>query len=119
MSTLLVRQCIITFSGDARQAFLFNTSWQLTDFLDKVFYFIRPTSANLAAYERWSGTELQSSIWLGDMVDEVVKVTLYPGNTMIIPTGWIHAVVSSSDCKNCIITTKFPAHPHGFARVWG
>ena len=28
------------------------------------------------------------------MVDEVVKVTLYPGNTMIIPTGWIHAVVS-------------------------
>lgn len=28
------------------------------------------------------------------MVDEVVKVTLHPGNTMIIPTGWIHAVVS-------------------------
>lgn len=60
----------------------------------KIFYFIRPTPANLAAYERWSGTELQSSIWLGDMVDEVVKVTLNAGNTMIIPTGWIHAVVS-------------------------
>jgi F-box/leucine-rich repeat protein 10/11 len=28
------------------------------------------------------------------MVDEVVKVTLHAGNTMIIPTGWIHAVVS-------------------------
>ncbi|KAF8436936.1 Clavaminate synthase-like protein [Boletus edulis BED1] len=63
----------------------------------KVFYFIRPTPANLAAYERWSGTELQSSIWLGDMVDEVVKVTLYPGNTMIIPTGWIHAVHTPVD----------------------
>ncbi|KAG6379102.1 hypothetical protein JVT61DRAFT_11538 [Boletus reticuloceps] len=62
-----------------------------------VFYFIRPTPANLAAYERWSGTELQSSIWLGDMVDEVVKVTLYPGNTMIIPTGWIHAVHTPVD----------------------
>lgn len=60
----------------------------------KVFYFIRPTAANLAAYERWSGTELQNHSWLGDMVDEIYKVELTQGNTMIIPTGWIHAVVS-------------------------
>lgn len=39
---------------------------------------------------------MQSNVWLGDMVDEVVKVTLHAGNTMIIPTGWIHAVVSTS-----------------------
>jgi hypothetical protein len=38
---------------------------------------------------------MQSNVWLGDMVDEVVKVTLHAGNTMIIPTGWIHAVVST------------------------
>ncbi|KAI6043099.1 hypothetical protein EDC04DRAFT_2654557 [Pisolithus marmoratus] len=63
----------------------------------KVFYFIRPTPVNLAAYERWSGTELQSNVWLGDMVDEVVKVTLTAGNTMIIPTGWIHAVHTPVD----------------------
>jgi F-box/leucine-rich repeat protein 10/11 len=50
----------------------------------------------LAAYERWSGTDLQNNLWLGDMVDEVVKVTLHEGNTMFIPTGWIHAVVSMS-----------------------
>jgi F-box and leucine-rich repeat protein 10/11 len=29
------------------------------------------------------------------MVDEVIKVNLREGNTMIIPTGWIHAVVCS------------------------
>ncbi|KAG2360732.1 Clavaminate synthase-like protein [Suillus spraguei] len=63
----------------------------------KVFYFIRPTPANLQAYERWSGTEMQSNVWLGDMVDEVVKVTLHAGNTMIIPTGWIHAVHTPVD----------------------
>ena len=62
----------------------------------QVFYFIRPTPANLAAYERWSGTEVQNHSWLGDMCDEVFKVELKAGNTMIIPTGWIHAVVSSS-----------------------
>ncbi|TFK42857.1 jumonji superfamily protein [Crucibulum laeve] len=63
----------------------------------KVFYFIKPTPANLAAYERWSGTELQNHAWLGDMADEVYKVELTQGNTMIIPTGWIHAVYTPVD----------------------
>ncbi|KAF8526841.1 jumonji protein [Hysterangium stoloniferum] len=63
----------------------------------KIFYFIRPTPANLAAYERWSGTDLQTNTWLGDLVDEVVKVQLVEGNTMIIPTGWIHAVYTPID----------------------
>ncbi|KAH9946403.1 Clavaminate synthase-like protein [Epithele typhae] len=63
----------------------------------KVFYFIRPTPANLAAYERWSGSEAQNHSWLGDMCDEVFKVELTTGNTMIIPTGWIHAVYTPID----------------------
>ena len=64
----------------------------------KVFYFIRPTKDNLAAYERWSGSkEMQDSTWLGDLVDEVYKVELSPGNTMTIPTGWIHAVYTPED----------------------
>jgi len=36
------------------------------------------------------------------MVDQVTKVDLREGNTMIIPTGWIHAVV------RCLLT------PHPF-----
>ncbi|KAH9925328.1 uncharacterized protein B0H18DRAFT_1009704 [Fomitopsis serialis] len=63
----------------------------------KVFYFIRPTAANLHAYERWSGTEMQNHSWLGDLCDEVFKVELHDGNTMIIPTGWIHAVYTPED----------------------
>ena len=70
----------------------------------QVFYFIRPTPANLAAYERWSGTEMQSHSWLGDMCDEVFKVELTQGNTLIIPTGWIHAVVRTPDFRQrCVI----------------
>ncbi|KAJ3517353.1 hypothetical protein NMY22_g13986 [Coprinellus aureogranulatus] len=53
----------------------------------KVFYFIRPTSANLDAYQKWSGSDLQNQTWLGDMVDAVYKVELKAGNTMIIPAG--------------------------------
>lgn len=61
----------------------------------KVFYFIRPTPENLKAYETWSGSaDKQENEWLGDSVDCVYKIELKPGNTMIIPTGWIHSVVS-------------------------
>jgi F-box/leucine-rich repeat protein 10/11 len=49
----------------------------------------------MAAYQKWSGSELQYTTWLGDMCDEVFKVELVKGNTMIIPSGWIHAVVSN------------------------
>lgn len=40
---------------------------------------------------------MQDHAWLGDLCDEVFKVELHTGNTMIIPTGWIHAVV----CELC------------------
>lgn len=63
----------------------------------QTFYFIRPTPSNLSSYERWSSTELQDQVWLGDMCDEVFKVDLKSGDTMIIPTGWIHAVYTPVD----------------------
>ncbi|KAH9452531.1 hypothetical protein Pst134EB_016484 [Puccinia striiformis f. sp. tritici] len=64
----------------------------------KTFYFIRPTVANLARYERWSGSsKLQESTWLGDQVNVVYKVSLTAGQTMMIPTGWIHAVHTPVD----------------------
>jgi hypothetical protein len=53
--------------------------------IGQVFYFIRPTPANLNAYERWSGNETaQATVWLGDWCDEVVKVELTAGNTMLV-----------------------------------
>ncbi|KLO12732.1 Clavaminate synthase-like protein [Schizopora paradoxa] len=79
----------IDFAGSSVYYHIFRGS--------KVFYFITPTAANLAAYERWSGTELQQSKWLGDMADKVYKVELTQGNTMLIPTGWIHAVYTPED----------------------
>lgn len=36
---------------------------------------------------------MQQNTWLGDMCDEVRRVVLIEGDTMIIPAGYIHAVV--------------------------
>jgi F-box/leucine-rich repeat protein 10/11 len=82
----------------------------------KTFYFIRPTASNLAKYEKWSGTSQQLGVWLGDECDEVHKVRfrfwqcrpskltsgdtqveLQAGNTLIIPSGWIHCVYTPTD----------------------
>ncbi|OWZ77228.1 JmjC domain-containing histone demethylation protein 1 [Cryptococcus neoformans Bt85] len=64
----------------------------------KVFFFIKPTEQNLKAYAEWSGSyEKQQDTWLGDMVDEVRKVELHAGDTMIIPAGYIHAVYTPMD----------------------
>lgn len=52
----------------------------------------------MAAYAKWSGShEHQQNVWLGDWVDEVRKVTLRAGDTLILPAGYIHAVYTPED----------------------
>lgn len=63
----------------------------------KIFYFVRPTSTNLKKYEKWSSSPDQNRIFFGDEVKECVEVRLSAGNTMIIPSGWIHAVYTPED----------------------
>jgi hypothetical protein len=63
----------------------------------KVFYFIQPTAKNLKLYERWLQDMNQSKIFFGEQVKECIKVELTAGNTMLIPTGWIHAVYTPQD----------------------
>ncbi|KAK7206336.1 hypothetical protein BZA70DRAFT_276352 [Myxozyma melibiosi] len=63
----------------------------------KVFLFAPPTAANLSKYEHWCLSSDQSKIFFGDMVKECYKVTLQKGDTMIIPSGWIHAVFTPTD----------------------
>ncbi|KAG2195813.1 hypothetical protein INT47_010023 [Mucor saturninus] len=63
----------------------------------KTFYFIEPTDKNLKKYQRWSSSSEQSTTFLGDLVKDCYSVELQAGNTMIIPTGWIHAVYTPED----------------------
>lgn len=63
----------------------------------KVFFFIPPTKQNLKKYEDWCLSPNQGHDWLGKQVKECYRVDLSPGDTMLIPSGWIHAVWTPED----------------------
>lgn len=66
----------------------------------KSFMFIRPTARNLAAYSQWCLSTDQNVVFLPDVMapdTEIYTVHLSPGDTMYIPSGWIHAVHSPQD----------------------
>ncbi|XP_068405666.1 lysine-specific demethylase 7A isoform X2 [Eschrichtius robustus] len=65
---------------------------------EKVFYLIKPTDDNLALYESWSSSVTQSEVFFGDKVDKCYKCVVKQGHTLFVPTGWIHAVLTSQDC---------------------
>ncbi|KAI9725567.1 MAG: JmjC domain-containing histone demethylation protein 1 [Chrysothrix sp. TS-e1954] len=58
----------------------------------KTFFFIPPSPKNLKKYEEWCLSPDQNSTFLGHETNECYRVDLYRGDTMLIPSGWIHAV---------------------------
>ena len=62
----------------------------------KVFFFLKPTPENLEAYQNWATSSDQSWTWLAEG-RECYRVDLGPGDTMLIPSGWLHAVYTPED----------------------
>ncbi|XP_030050132.1 histone lysine demethylase PHF8 [Microcaecilia unicolor] len=65
---------------------------------EKIFYLIRPSAANLALFECWSSSSNQNEMFFGDQVDKCYRCPVKQGQTLFIPTGWIHAVLTPVDC---------------------
>ncbi|XP_058272687.1 lysine-specific demethylase 7A isoform X2 [Hemibagrus wyckioides] len=65
---------------------------------EKIFYLIEPTETNLALYESWSSSANQSEVFFGEKVEKCYKCVVKQGTTVLLPTGWIHAVLTSQDC---------------------
>jgi len=61
----------------------------------KTFVFMAPTEDNLARFEAWSKSPNQASEILEN--ETAVKTTLYAGDTLFIPSGWLHAVYTGED----------------------
>ncbi|OCL08226.1 hypothetical protein AOQ84DRAFT_45227 [Glonium stellatum] len=58
----------------------------------KTFFFIPPTKHNLKKYEEWCLSPAQNWTFLPHQVKECYRIDLSEGDTMLIPSGWIHAV---------------------------
>uniref|UniRef100_A0A8C5QYR7 PHD finger protein 8 n=1 Tax=Leptobrachium leishanense TaxID=445787 RepID=A0A8C5QYR7_9ANUR len=65
---------------------------------EKIFYLIHPTKTNLALFERWSSSSNQNEMFFGDQVDKCYRCPVKQGQTLFIPTGWIHGVLTPVDC---------------------
>jgi len=63
----------------------------------KIFWLIPPTDENLKLYEEWTMSGKQGDVFFGDTVAKCGKIALKPGNTLLIPSGWIHAVYTPED----------------------
>jgi F-box and leucine-rich repeat protein 10/11 len=58
----------------------------------KTFFFIPPKQKHLKAYEEWNESPQQNYTFLPNVTKECYRVDLNEGDTMLIPSGWIHAV---------------------------
>ncbi|CAK9295354.1 unnamed protein product [Gordionus sp. m RMFG-2023] len=64
---------------------------------EKIFYLIPPSPQNLQLYEEWSQLSDQTQVFFGDMVENVYQCTIKQGQTLFLPSGWIHAVLTPID----------------------
>lgn len=58
----------------------------------KTFFFIPPKKQHLKKYESWCVSPSQNWTFLPQQTGECYRVDLSEGDTMLIPSGWIHAV---------------------------
>jgi len=67
---------------------------------EKDFCLIRPSKSNLEAYEAWVRDPNQGAIFFAkskNTLDDAFRIQVQPGQTLIIPSGWIHAVYTPTD----------------------
>mmetsp|Transcript_6014 Transcript_6014/g.8855 ORF Transcript_6014/g.8855 Transcript_6014/m.8855 type:complete len:598 (+) Transcript_6014:1-1794(+) len=65
----------------------------------KIFYLSAPTAERLTLYEKWICSRDQDSVFFADLMPDsaTVALTLNQGQTLIIPSAWLHAVYTPED----------------------
>ncbi|XP_050678396.1 lysine-specific demethylase 7 homolog [Leptidea sinapis] len=94
------KYCLMSAGGsytDFHVDFGGTTVWYHVLHGRKIFYLIPPTSTNLALYQQWSASNNQNERFFGDMVEWYGTAELCAGETLFIPSGWIHAVYTPTD----------------------
>lgn len=77
----------------------------------KVFLILPPTDKNLETYEQWSMDPNMNTTFFPTLVDDpCMLVTLNKGDTLFVPSGWIHAVYTPED--SLVIGGNFLTRSH-------
>ncbi|GAQ85343.1 hypothetical protein KFL_002300150 [Klebsormidium nitens] len=63
----------------------------------KVFLVAPPSAKNLEAFEEWASSEKQGSVFLAEKGEGWQRVEMEAGDTLLMPGGWPHAVVTPVD----------------------
>ncbi|KAF8561130.1 hypothetical protein P879_09001 [Paragonimus westermani] len=110
------KYCLLSMAGsytDFHIDFGGSSVWYHVVWGEKTFYLIPPTQENLLSYWKWSWSPNQRCIFLPDVLHKptpqtgvncpgstspVYRLQVLPGQTILLPSGWIHAVYTSSDC---------------------
>ena len=66
---------------------------------EKIFYIIKPTKENFDHYESWMYSHQTSDQFFVEKVglEQCYRLNLFVGQTLFIPTAWIHAVLTPQD----------------------
>ena len=94
------KHCIMSMKDsftDFHIDFKGTSVWYHTFSCEKHFFLIRPTPNNLSLYKRWIRLATQSETFLRDMVNKCYILRLKAGQTVFIPTGWIHAIYTPAN----------------------
>ncbi|KAJ7543493.1 hypothetical protein O6H91_09G040100 [Diphasiastrum complanatum] len=63
----------------------------------KVFLLVPPTKENLMAFEEWASSDKQGTVFFAERASGCQKVELTAGDTLLLPGGWPHCVVTPID----------------------
>uniref|UniRef100_A0A914Z116 [Histone H3]-dimethyl-L-lysine(36) demethylase n=1 Tax=Panagrolaimus superbus TaxID=310955 RepID=A0A914Z116_9BILA len=65
----------------------------------KIFYVIEPTQENIQTFMKWTNDPHRSELFLNDRMsgNPMKRVVISEGETLMIPSGWIHAVYTPED----------------------
>lgn len=74
-------------AGSAPHPWCFGSASEFFWQGEKIFYLIRPASANLSLYECWRSASNHSEMFFADQVDKCYKCTVKQGQTLFIPSG--------------------------------
>lgn len=64
---------------------------------EKIFILVPPTDINLKKFKKWHLLPPDESSFFPDLVDSTLQCVVSSGQSIVIPSGWIHAVYTPKD----------------------